>query len=81
MDESGGLRGSLGQQEVSGEAHGQGHALRLPLQLQISEDMRTMVQSDPRFKNLGSGCKSLELCADVVSDVGIKVKSRHLRFL
>ena len=42
---------------------------------------QTHVQSDPGFKNLGSGCKSLELCADVVSDVGTKAKSRHLGFL
>ena len=40
-----------------------------------------MLQCYPRFKNLGFGCKSLELCADVASDVGIKVKSRLLRFL
>ena len=33
------------------------------------------LQSDPGFKDLGSGCKSLELCADVSSDVGIKAKS------
>ena len=39
------------------------------------------LQSDPRSKNLGSGCKNLELCADVVSDVGIKAKSRHWRTL
>ena len=39
------------------------------------------IQPDPRFKNLGSGCKGLELCADVVSGVGIKAKSRLLRFL
>ena len=39
------------------------------------------VQCYPRFKNLGFGCKSLELCADVASDVGIKAKSRLLRFL
>ena len=39
------------------------------------------VQGYPRFKNLSSGCKGLELCVDVVSDVGIKAKSRLLRFL
>ena len=39
------------------------------------------LQCYPRFKNLSSGCKSLELCADVASDVGIKAKSRLLRFL
>ena len=39
----------------------------------------TYVRSDPRFKNLGSGCKSLESCADVVSDVDIEAKSRLLR--
>ena len=39
------------------------------------------LQGPPRFKNLSSGCKSLELCADVASDVGIKAKSRLLRFL
>jgi hypothetical protein len=40
-----------------------------------------LLQGYPRFKNLSSGCKSLELCADVASDVGIKAKSRLLRFL
>ena len=40
-----------------------------------------VLQCHPRFKNLSSGCKSLELCADVASDVGIKAKSRLLRFL
>ena len=35
-----------------------------------------LLQCHPRFKNLSSGCKSLELCADVASDVGIKAKSR-----
>ena len=40
-----------------------------------------LLQCYPRFKNLSSGCKSLELCADVASDVGIKAKSRLLRFL
>ena len=39
------------------------------------------LQCYPRFKNLGLGCKSLELCADVESDVGIKAKSRLLGFL
>ena len=39
------------------------------------------LQGYPRFKNLSSGGKSLELCADVASDVGIKAKSRLLRFL
>ena len=39
------------------------------------------IQCYPRFKNLRCGCKSLELCADVASDVGIKAKSRLLRFL
>ena len=39
------------------------------------------LQCHPRFKNLGFGFKSLELCADVASDVGIKAKSRLLRFL
>ena len=38
-------------------------------------------QCYPRFKNLSFGCKSLELCADVAPDVGIKAKSRLLRFL
>ena len=44
-------------------------------------DTSTHLQCYPRFKNLSSGCKSLELCADVASDVGIKAKSRLLRFL
>ena len=39
------------------------------------------VQCYPRFKNLSFGCKSLELCADVAPDVGIKAKLRVLRFL
>ena len=39
------------------------------------------IQCYPRFKNLSSGLKSLELCADVEPDVGIKAKSRLLRFL
>ena len=39
------------------------------------------MQGYPRFKNLSSGCKSLELCADVESDVGIKAELRLLRFL
>ena len=38
-------------------------------------------QNYPRFKNLSFGCKSRELCADVAPDVGIKAKSRLLRFL
>ena len=29
-------------------------------------DLALDVQSDPMFKNLGSGCKSLASCADVV---------------
>ena len=41
---------------------------------------KNMVQGYPRFKNLSSGGKSLELCVDVASDVGIKAKSRLLRF-
>ena len=40
-----------------------------------------VVQCYLRFKNLGFGCKSFELCADVALDVGIKAKSGLLRFL
>ena len=47
-----------------------------------SQDMiQSKVQCYPGYKNLGFWSKTLELCADVGSDVGIKAKTRLLRFL
>ena len=38
-------------------------------------------QTPGRYRDLGSGCKSPELCVDVVSDVDIKAKSSLAGFL
>ena len=55
--------------------------LRKRARIGQDSELQYALQCYPRFKNLSFGCKSLELCADVAPDVGIKAKSRLLRFL